>query len=167
MPNYIRSYQPGGCFFFTLVTHNRQTFFNQPSVRLALREAIKQTRKTLPFHINALVLLPDHIHAILTLPSNDTDYSKRWGRVKALTTKRLNAAGHSPSIWQKRFWEHQIRSAEDFNNHVDYIHINPVKHGLVNKPIDWPYSTFKKYLKQGLYNEHWGINLEFSGQFGE
>ena len=62
--------------------------------------------------------------------------------------------------WQRRFWEHQIRDEKDFKAHVDYIHYNPVKHKLVNSPKDWPYSTFQRYLKTGIYKEDWGRNEE-------
>ena len=170
MPNYIRSYQKGGTFFFTLVTHNRQPFFNHPIVRKALRESIILVRNELPFIIKAWCLLPDHLHAIWLLPENDTDYSKRWGRIKATTTKRLKHSKFQfmhKSIWQSRFWEHQIRDENDLNVHIDYVHINPVKHGLVKTPNDWPFSTFHKYLNAGLYDSNWGEDLNFKGHFGE
>ncbi|MGR6871286.1 REP-associated tyrosine transposase [Pseudomonas sp. HK3] len=110
------------------------------------------------------------LHAIWTLPESDTDYSKRWGRIKALTTKQLKKNGFGfihKSIWQSRFWEHQIRDESDLNTHLDYIHINPVKHGFVITPNEWPYSTYHKYLNNGFYANDWGKNLDITGQFGE
>ncbi len=44
-------------------------------------------------------------------------------------------------IWQRRFWDHHIRNADEFRAYVEYCHINPVKHGFVERPEDWPYST--------------------------
>ncbi|WP_283788254.1 REP-associated tyrosine transposase [Bermanella sp. WJH001] len=170
MPNYVRSYQKGGTFFFTLVTHNRQNILTTPPVRKALRESIIQIRNEMPFNIIAWCLLPDHLHAIWALPEKDDDYSKRWGRIKAMTTMRLkkeHVITNQQSIWQPRFWEHQIRNDSDLNTHIDYVHINPVKHNLVNTPRDWPYSTFHKFLHTGSYDSNWGENLTFNGEFGE
>lgn len=63
-------------------------------------------------------------------------------------------------IWQRHFWEHSIRDETDFERHVDYVHINPIKHGLVNSVIDWPYSSFHRYVENGVYPENWGGDLE-------
>ncbi len=60
------------------------------------------------------------------------------------------------TIWQRRFWEHLIRDDEDYRMHMDYIHYNPVKHGLVNRVKDWPHSTFHRYVRKGIYSEDWG-----------
>lgn len=170
MPNYRRSYHKGGTFFFTLVTNSRKPFFNHSKIRFHLKQAIIKVKLELPFNIPAQVLLPDHWHFILTLPQSDINYSKRIGRIKALTTKMLNLdpdINIPESIWQKRFWEHQIRDELDFQKHLDYIHINPVKHGLTKSVKDWPYSTFHKYYESGLYPNGWGEELELEGEFGE
>jgi putative transposase len=58
-------------------------------------------------------------------------------------------------IWQRRYWEHLVRDEEDYARHVDYIHYNPVKHGLVTQVKDWPYSTFSRWVRQGVYTEAW------------
>jgi putative transposase len=58
-------------------------------------------------------------------------------------------------LWQRRFWEHQIRDERDFERHADYIHYNPVKHGLVNRVADWEYSTFHRYVRNGVYADSW------------
>jgi len=73
------------------------------------------------------------------------------------------------TIWQRRFWEHQIRDDEDLLRHLDYIHYNPVKHAMATNPADWPYSTFHRYVTNGLYTANWGENLtwEIGLSFGE
>jgi putative transposase len=96
------------------------------------------------------VLLPDHLHCLWTLPDGDADFSRRWSVIKRLTTQ---ACG-SP-IWQPRFWEHAIRDERDLHRHLDYVHGNPVKHGLVQRAADWPYSSFHRYLRNGAYPEDW------------
>jgi putative transposase len=95
-------------------------------------------------------VLPDHLHCIWTLPDNDADFSTRWRLIKTHFSRHCPEAyrrGRSATrlkkkeqaIWQRRFWEHQIRDERDFERHVDYIHFNPVSHQLVNAPRDWPY----------------------------
>jgi putative transposase len=71
-------------------------------------------------------------------------------------------------FWQRRFWEHQIRNDLDFERHVDYIHYNPVKHGLVTQVSQWPYSTFHRYVNHGVYPRDWGNDPgEVVGDAGE
>lgn len=127
----------------------------------------------LPFHINAWVIVPDHMHAIWTLPHGDTDYSKRWGVIKKHFTQSWLASdgieqtvtharqnNRRRGIWQRRFWEHTLRDERDYAHHFDYLHFNPVKHGLVDKVIDWPYSSFHRCLNDGIYPENWGSKME-------
>ena len=71
-------------------------------------------------------------------------------------------------IWQRRFWEHRIRDEADLETHLDYIHFNPVKHGHCDRVIDWPHSTFHRWVAKGHYPADWGISeLTFQGRFGE
>ncbi len=169
MPNYRRAFLPGGTFFFTVVTFHRRKLFNRPECRLALRESIDRVRKKYPFSIDAWVLLPEHMHCIWTLPKGDANYSGRWGQIKSGFSKRTKKKFHKPewvnaskqkhretTIWQRRFWEHLIRDDEDYRIHMDYIHYNPVKHELVKQVKDWPYSTFHRYVKKGIYPGDWG-----------
>jgi putative transposase len=179
MPNYRRAQIPGGTYFFTVVTHQRQPLLLDASFRTALRDAVTRTRTHHPFTINAWVLMPDHLHAIWTLPEGDSNYSLRWNMIKQLSSKaatafqdnsRLSASRASrreTSIWQRRFWEHQVRDEADFERCMDYAHFNPVKHGLVSRVRDWEWSTFHRYVAQGVYPEEWGGGLEFDGDFGE
>jgi putative transposase len=171
MPNYRRLKTPGATYFFTVVTFKRQMILCDSLSLKLLRNAIEEVKQLLPFRINAWVLLPDHMHCLWTLPEGDCDYSKRWGKIKSTFTKKMKAVGWAPStklkaspsrikhrefvIWQRRFWEHQIRSQQDFNRHCDYIHYNPVKHGLVEDPKKWEYSTVHRFIKKGLYSEKW------------
>lgn len=157
-----------------MATYRRQAILCDERVRTALREGIKATQLTRPFTIDAWVLLPDHLHAIWTLPLDDADFGIRWALIKRFVTKQCNAElkrdeWMNPSklkrkesaFWQRRFWEHQIRDDRDFQKHIDYIHYNPVKHGLVKKASNWPYSTFHRYVTQGAYGVDWaGISGE-------
>jgi putative transposase len=107
----------------------------------------------------------------MTLPEEDADFSTRWGLIKSYfsrncdetyksNTSSSNQKRREQAVWQRRFWEHRIRDERDFAAHVDYIHYNPVKHGLVKVPSDWEWSTFHKYVKKGIYDIHWGATEE-------
>ncbi len=168
MPNYRRANVAGGAYFFTLVTYRRQRFLCDDDVRAALRDGINKTRQQLPFEIDAWVLLPDHLHCIWQLPEGDADFAKRWAMIKRFVTKRCGprlkredwmsrskTRRNESTLWQRRYWGHMIRDENDLNRHRDYIHFNPAKHGYVVRVVDWPYSTFHRYLKAGVYKNDW------------
>ena len=157
-----------GVYFFTLVTYRRQGFLTQARSRALLRTVIQAVKSLHPFDINAWVLLPEHLHCICTLPSGDDGFYKRWDMIKDQFSKYaklrlhrgrgiglLGHKQHEDTIWQHRYWVHQIHDERDYQNHMDYIHYNPVNHGLVNRVCDWPWSTFHDFVKQGIYTDHW------------
>ena len=124
-----------------------------------------------PFHRRAMVVLPDHLHTIWTLPDGDSDYSMRWNQVKGLFSRNYtNPVSKSlpvsrmkrreRDVWQRRFWEHTLMDQEDFNRHCDYIHYNPVRHGLAKSPAEWEKSSFGKYVEKGLYKQDWGRHAD-------
>ena len=165
MPNYIRNRIKGGCYFFTtnlLERHNNQLLIDHIDL---LRESIQSIKNKYPFHIDGWVVLPEHMHFIITLPPEDDDYTKRIRLIKSSFSKKLEKTEYrSPvrqsrnerGIWQRRYWEHAIRNEHDYARHMDYLHFNPVKHGYVSTVIDWPYSTFHRLVKQGVYPSDWG-----------
>jgi putative transposase len=183
MPNYRRSFVKGGTYFFTVNAFRRQNILIQPLFRESLRKSVIDARRRFPFTINAWVLLPDHLHCIWTLPDGDADFSGRWAFIKRSTTKQCrhlfenrnwltesNIRRSESTLWQRRFWEHQIRDERDYRIHMDYIYWNPVKHGHVNAVKDWPYSTFHRDVEMGLYPVNWGcvdFNNENGREFGE
>ena len=168
MPNYRRTRVAGGTYFFTLVAHDRRPVLTSENLRAALRAAIQMVRGEHPFHVEAWVMLPDHLHCIWRLPDDDADYSMRWAKIKLLTRHHLGLSA-GEKLWQPRYWEHCIRDEDDFARHVDYIHWNPVKHGLVRCAADWPHSTFRRFVAAGVYAEDWGIADDSlsDGKFGE
>lgn len=170
MSRYRRANIPGATYFFTVVTHRRRRFLCDADVRVALREAISQVRSHDPFRIDAWVLLPDHLHAIWTLPPDDARFALRWQQIKRLVTLRCGERLHQTAwmnksrtrhrestLWQRRYWEHQIRNDLDIERHMDYLHYNPVKHELVKQVNDWPYSSFHRYVEAGVYPPDWAI----------
>ena len=168
MVQYRRNYVPGGTFFFTVALRDRRatTLVNNIG---ALRAAMRRTLRQRPFVIDAMVVLPDHIHSVWTLPSGDADYAGRWRLLKSCFGQSLARAGVGFSrnargeyeLWQRRYWEHTIRDPADLARHMDYIHYNPVKHGWEGRTGDWPYSSFHRYLRGGLYPPEWaGANVK-------
>ena len=179
MTNYRRTKISGASYFFTV--NCAQRWGNNLLVERIdlLRRVVREVRQNHPFIIDAMVVLPDHLHCIWTLPAGDADYKTRWALIKAGFSRQLPGGEiRSASrikrgergIWQRRYWEHLLRDEDDFRRHVDYIHWNPVKHKMVSRVIDWPYSSFHQYLQQGIYPLDWvgdqGGNGEV-GAFGE
>lgn len=166
MPNYRRDYS--GCtWFFTVVTKQRRQLFLDEHARTCLREAVRICRTQYPFHIDAWVVLPDHLHCVWTLPEGDRDYSRRWSIIKRRFTQLFREqCTHEQAFWQARFWAHRIDGDADYRHHVDYVHINPVKHGLVNCVYAWPWSTFHRFVKAGDYPDDWGGNIDMPNDIG-
>jgi REP-associated tyrosine transposase len=166
--HYRRVRVPGATYFFTAIAYRRCPIFTSRLAVLALDQAIADVRTRHPFEVEAQVVLPDHLHAVWTLPEGDADYSMRWRLIKTHFTRAYvqsqQAAARNASrtakgeqaVWQRRFWEHLIRDQRDFAAHVDYIHYNPVRHGLVAAPRDWPHSTFVEWVARGVYELDWG-----------
>ncbi len=167
MPNYRRA-REGNTYFFTVVTYQRRPILCLEQSRALLRESITKVRKAHPFFVEAWALLPDHMHCVWRLPEGDMKYSLRWALIKAEFTKgskewldrpqgNISRKNHGEAtVWQRRFWEHMIRDDRDYVNHCDYVHYNPVKHGLVIAPREWRYSSFHRFLDEGLYPPDWG-----------
>jgi putative transposase len=176
MTSYRRNFVAGGSYFFTVNLTDRSSQLFVEHMPL-LRAAFRYARTRHPFTIDAIVVLPEHLHAVWTLPEGDSDYPLRWRLIKSAFSRALPATEAVSSsrarksergIWQRRFWEHTIRDERDFARHVDYIHFNPVKHGYVRKVRDWPYSSFRRMVKLGIYPEDWGGDLdEGACKFGE
>jgi putative transposase len=176
MTSYRRNFIAGGCFFFTVNLADRRLYLLTDHID-ELRTSFREICRHHPFTTEAMVVLPDHLHVIWTLPEDDANFATRWRLIKSRFSRTI-PAGEPVSnsrltkgergIWQRRFWEHTIRDEDDFARHVDYIHINPVKHGLVTRVVDWPYSSFHRLVKLGVYPWDWaGDVANPSGNFGE
>ena len=151
---YRRSLVPGGTFFFTVNLADRQSDLLATHIEL-LRATMRLIRQRHPFEIVAMVVLPDHLHAIWRLPEGDADYPKRWSLIKAgfsrglprtETIRASRLVKRERGIWQRRYWEHQIRDDGDLARHVEYVHFNPVKHGYVKQAAEWPYSSIHRFI---------------------
>ena len=162
MSRYRRNRVPGGTYFFTLVLADRPSSLLTREIDL-LRRAWLDVSARHPFETLAVCILPDHLHAIWRLPEGDADYSLRWNQIKGGFSRHIppkappvKNTARRKHIWQRRFWEHTIRDDKDMQAHVDYIHFNPVRHGLVSRVREWPHSSFHRFVRQGLLSADWG-----------
>jgi putative transposase len=169
MPDFRRFFVPGGTYLFTVITQDRRPILSTAAARDCLRTAIQSVRRKRPIRVVAIVLLPEHVHTVWTLPPDDDDYPLRWAQIKEQFTRSFLASGgdeapvtssrtrhHERGIWQRRYWEHTCRDDEDLKRCVDYVHWNPVKHGLVKRVRDYPWSTFHRFVKEGEHDLDWG-----------
>lgn len=167
--DYRRAWHSGGTYFFTVNCLQRNN--NDLLIRHMdhLKQVISKVKKIHPFKIHAWVVLSEHMHCVIELPESDSDFATRWRLIKMLFSRNISKNEYRSEvrkqrrergIWQRRYWEHLIRDEADYQAHMDYVHINPVKHGLVKQVKDWPYSTFHKLVEQGIYSEDWGGGMD-------
>ncbi|MGE8500340.1 MAG: REP-associated tyrosine transposase [Pseudomonas sp.] len=172
---YRRDRTPGATWFFTLNLANRQSSLLTEHIGL-LRSSFTHVMRLHPWRIEAIVILPEHLHAVCTLPPGDADFAVRWRLIKsgfsrglplgeAVSTSRQGRGERG--IWQRRYWEHRIRDDADFARHINYIHHNPRKHGHVERVVDWPWSSFHRYVEAGLLPRDWTGGGEDEIQIGE
>lgn len=151
MAQYRRPRITGATIFFTVALARHGSGALVQNIDL-LRHAVRVTKRERPFVIEACVVLPDHLHCLWKLPPGDRDFSTRWRLIKTRFSKGLAKGSCRSShelrqergIWQRRFWEHHIRNAEDFRSHLEFCWFDPVKHGLAETPLDWPYSSIHR-----------------------
>ena len=169
MPNYRRYFVSGGSYFFTVKTEHRAPIFRDATRVTLLGDLLRQMKEKWPLRVDAIVVLPDHLHSIWSLPPGDDRYPMRWGWTKKEFTKEyLDAGGQEAfqsasrqrhrrrGVWQRRYWEHLITDADEFEAYFDYVHWNPVKHGYAAAPRDWPHSAFHRWVERGVYDPDWG-----------
>ena len=168
MSRYRRADVAGGLYFFTVNLADRRSRLLIDEIE-SLHQINRAVKQAFPFETIAICVLPDHLHAVWQLPTGDGDFSARWQRIKAQFSKALPASENrseskrrkrEKGIWQRRFWEHLVRDENDLRRHVDYIHYNPVKHGLVRRVGDWPYSSFHRYVRRGELAADWAGTSE-------
>jgi putative transposase len=175
MSDYRRWLVPGATYFFAVVTYGRRRIFESEAAVHVLGDVMRGVRQTSPWRTIAMVVLPDHLHCVWSLPLGDPDFSTRWRKIKRDFTLRWIKSGgtdavvsvpqHSRGehgIWQRRFWEHQVRDEADLEHCCDYIHYNPVKHGYATRPSEWPWSTYARFVDGGDYPPDWGATLPAS-----
>ena len=175
MTNYRRVNIAGAAYFFTVNLADRREALLTEHVG-SLRAAFQYVRDRHPYTTDATVILPDHLHVIWTLPEGDADFPTRWRLLKTEFSRRLpegekrtasRVAKGERGIWQRRYWEHMIRDEHELARHVDYIHMNPVKHGHVQRVSDWPHSSFHRFVAAGILPPEWAGGADADVNCGE
>ncbi len=153
--NIRRYYIPGSAVFITQVVQDREPIFRNPNYLHLLREILQNVKALHPFLMLGYVFLYDHFHLIIQ-PTGEDNFSDIMHSLKPNFTKEYKkllglTASQSMKFWQKRFWDHVIRDDRDFENHLHYIHFNPVKHGYACDPRECKDSSYLEWEKRGLY----------------
>lgn len=172
---YRRAFHPGATYFFTVNLADRTSDLLTKNLDL-LRDVVRRVRWAHLFEIIAWIVLPDHVHALWEMPPTDSDFATRWALIKGGFSRAI-PSGEPISgsrrkkgergLWQRRYWEHKIRDERDLEMHCNYIHYNPVKHGHVQRVVDWPFSLFHVFLRQGWVTADWAGSPDVRGSFGE
>lgn len=165
MVRYRRNRIAGATYFFTVTLRDRRSDLLVREIG-ALREAWHNAANRVPHSVIAAVVLPDHLHAVIRMDDATADFPRLWQDIKKGFTRRISPPG-SPSAWQSRYWERTVRDEVGLQACVDYVHINPLKHGLVNAVVDWPHSTFHRYVRKGWLPLDWAVSCNMDGRFGE
>jgi len=155
MPRYRRHFAPGQIVFLTIVCHARQPWLGNPGMRELALLALNEARGRHPFRHLGHVLLDDHLHLMLR-PVGETQIPRLVGCFKLAVQARVPARVRPRRLWQRRYYDHVVRDADDFARHLDYLHFNPVKHGLVDHAAAWPWSSLSAWIDRGMYPENWG-----------
>jgi REP-associated tyrosine transposase len=146
-----KSDNPDEIYFITITVRDRNDYCLDINDFIKITKSLDESMNHSNGRIEAYVYLPDHIH--LLIRQGDVGFSDRIRSFKIKSNYKI--FGKQKSVWQQSFWEHRIRDDQDFINHVEYIHFNPVKHGHVHSPKDWKYSSFKNFVKDGTYDISW------------
>jgi putative transposase len=153
---------PNAVYFITAVTAGRRPLFGDPQAMTLLRPTVRNVKPLYPFRMHGYAFLPDHFHLLLHVPET-TSISDLIGSIKWNTTRNYKAAQKivgSTSLWQRSFWDHVIRDETDYEQHLEYIHYNPVKHGYVDRPMAYGHSSFAEYVRRGWYGVDWAESVE-------
>jgi putative transposase len=116
-----------------------------------LQLVFRACRDRHPFELTAAVILPDHLHCILALPAGDDARAARWRLLQALLERVVGGGTH---IW-RAFEDRPLRDEAELQKQIDFIHADPVRHGLVRSPRKWPFSSLHAYIEHGLRPLYW------------
>ncbi|MCX6826996.1 MAG: transposase [candidate division Zixibacteria bacterium] len=155
MHNVKRYFKHGQIYFMTHVAYERRPILAENAD--ILHRAFEHHNDRQPFILHAWAILPDHLHFIIDPLENDPANLIKRIKLSFASNYRKRMGLHDGRVWQNRFWDHIIRNQQDYNRHFDYIHYNAVKHGIVTKPIDYPYSSFIDYYHKGYYDDDWSM----------
>jgi putative transposase len=157
MTNIRRYVTIGRPVFITAVCHQRRPYLDDDMRKELLLSVMREVKASSLFSMQAYVILDDHFHWIIT--PKGQPFPKVMQSIKLRFNYRFKKTlvhRGKLSLWQRRYWDHLIRDSEDMHRHMDYIHFNPVRHGYVAQPVDYPWSSFSTHVELGNYDLDWG-----------
>ncbi|MCX7556247.1 transposase [Xanthomonadaceae bacterium JHOS43] len=156
MPRYRRYFRDGQTVFLTLATHGRYPWMADDAACNMVLASLRAAKQRHPFRHHAHVLLHDHLHLMIS-PYPGVEIPALIGCFKRAALSRLHhIAPATRRLWQPRYHDHIVRDENDFARHLDYLHFNPVKHGLAQHAGAWPWSSLAAWQSRGVYAPTWG-----------
>jgi REP-associated tyrosine transposase len=163
----IRHYGRGHLHFITFTCYRRLSLLRSVRARNVFVDILGQVRDRYGFSLVGYVVMPEHIHLLISEPVKGTPstviqvlkqrVSRRLRRKKRAPAGQLKlrfegGENSMPRFWQRRFYDFNVWSLKKRVEKLQYMHMNPMKRGLVAHPKDWPWSSFSFYsnLKHGL-----------------
>lgn len=128
--------------FVTFCCYHRRPLLNSDANRRIFESALERVRRAFGLRVYAYVVMPEHVHLLLSEPARDT-LADALKSLKQGVARRL--IGNAEHFWQKRYYDFNIRNYPQFVEKIRYIHRNPVKAGLCERPEDWEWSSFRHY----------------------
>lgn len=147
MSDYRHNRVPGRSYFFTVRRADPHSRLLTEQIS-AFGEAIRQARARRPFHVDAWVVLHNHAHTIWTLPPGDEDHAGRWRAVKIAFSKSVRTARAHALVWQ-RHYQQRLVDDDEYARTVDYVHADPVRHGMCMHAAQWPWSSVHRFVATG------------------
>ncbi len=153
MPWGLTRYQhTGQSHFVTFSCYHRRPLFTTDASRRVFENALERVRRSFRLRVYGYVVMPEHIHLLVSEPERTAplkptpglngaaDLADALKSLKQGVARRL--IGDADHFWQKRYYDFNVRDHAQFVEKLHYIHWNPVKRGLCERPEDWPWSSF-------------------------
>ena len=137
-----RFHQSGQSHFVTFCCYHRRRLLTTDESRRIFESALERVRRSFRLQVYGYVVMPEHVHLLLSEPQQDT-LADALKSLKQGVSRRL--IGDADHFWQKRYYDFNIRNYPQFVEKLRYIHRNPVKLGLCERPEDWEWSSFRHY----------------------
>lgn len=156
----MNEYKDGATYFVTLDCFHHQPLLARPRLKQLLLHAIQDTKKQFGLHLGGYVILDDHAHLVFVAATPDSEYQGAMHFLQARFTRAWREL--EQDVNDATFWEHSIKARvladhDDLRAHLDYIHYDPVKHGLCEHAYDYLWSSLRARVDQGIYTEEWAV----------
>jgi len=154
--------------FITFSCYHRRRLLDHPLMRDVLASILNDRLRACAGICSGFVIMPDHVHSILWLPEPDdlSRFMKAWKQTSSLKLNRMlrgllpNYAATFPStdaFWQSKYYPFNLYSESKAHEKLEYMHLNPVRAGLVQRAVDWRWSSARHFE----LNEPVGVPIQW------